>query len=496
MKPIKLFIATITLQFFIAILVLGQGTNNVIIDLSKEIYDDKIEVEILDLSFKNDRDTLFFPAVILGMYEENNFGHYIEGVYATYQNGDVKKMKQKKKNLFILKDAKQIKKISYSVISAIQDKTLFAPAATYFDNNGAFLLNFHAIVGYSKSTMNHPYAITIKKHEDLIGVGALEKTNLENLSSDIISAKNYHELIDSPFLYSKYEAQDTTEIQLNKGTVQIAIAPNIYNIDADSIKEVITPILNILENDSLFSTLFEGKYCLLFCFTDEYSPYSGALEHNKSSVYYFNDTIDFNYNLKEIVAHEILHILTPLNLRSERIDSFDFINPIFSKHLWLYEGVTEYLAIKANFNANLIDTSQFFRQLRMNYDFGKHADITSLTEFSENILNKKNQDNYGAIYTQGAITAFYLDFLIAKESNGEQGISDLLAYAMKSKSKGGIFNEETFFKDLESKFPIVKYFFENMIISSNTYPFDEYMDELGVSFEQDTVQKKSPYLNY
>src|SRR5690554_7879145 len=35
-----------------------------------------------------------------------------------------------------------------------------------------------------------------------------------------------------------------------------------------------------------------------------------------------------------------------------------------------------------------------------------------------------------------------------------------------------------------------------MIISSNTYPFDEYMDELGVSFEQDTVQKKSPYLNY
>lgn len=84
MKPIKLFIATITLQFFIAILVLGQGTNNVIIDLSKEIYDDKIEVEILDLSFKNDRDTLFFPAVILGMYEEN-VEHVFKNISFTIQ---------------------------------------------------------------------------------------------------------------------------------------------------------------------------------------------------------------------------------------------------------------------------------------------------------------------------------------------------------------------------------------------------------------------------
>ena len=45
-----------------------------------------------------------------------------------------------------------------------------------------------------------------------------------------------------------------------------------------------------------------------------------------------------------VAAHEFFHIVTPLNIHSKEIGDFDFINPKMSKHLWMYEGVTEYFA--------------------------------------------------------------------------------------------------------------------------------------------------------
>ncbi|MBK6507405.1 MAG: hypothetical protein IPG02_17575 [Ignavibacteria bacterium] len=33
-----------------------------------------------------------------------------------------------------------------------------------------------------------------------------------------------------------------------------------------------------------------------------------------------------------------------MNLHAEEIGNFDYNNPVMSKHLWLYEGTTEYFA--------------------------------------------------------------------------------------------------------------------------------------------------------
>ena len=46
----------------------------------------------------------------------------------------------------------------------------------------------------------------------------------------------------------------------------------------------------------------------------------------------------------DIVSHEFFHIVTPLSVHSEDVHYFDYNAPTFSKHLWMYEGVTEYFA--------------------------------------------------------------------------------------------------------------------------------------------------------
>ena len=45
------------------------------------------------------------------------------------------------------------------------------------------------------------------------------------------------------------------------------------------------------------------------------------------------------------MAHEFLHIVTPLAIHAQQINDFDFYSPSMSKHLWLYEGVTEYTSV-------------------------------------------------------------------------------------------------------------------------------------------------------
>ena len=90
----------------------------------------------------------------------------------------------------------------------------------------------------------------------------------------------------------------------------------------------------------------------------------GALEHGNSSFYVLPDFGDttFTSMIKRVALHEFMHIFTPLNLHSEHIGNFDYVEPKMSKHLWLYEGVTEYFANLILLQSNLISEREFFGQ--------------------------------------------------------------------------------------------------------------------------------------
>jgi hypothetical protein len=58
----------------------------------------------------------------------------------------------------------------------------------------------------------------------------------------------------------------------------------------------------------------------------------------------------------DIAAHEFFHVVTPLNIHSEIIEHFNFVmTPVPSRHLWLYEGTTEWAAHAMQLRAGLED---------------------------------------------------------------------------------------------------------------------------------------------
>ena len=95
------------------------------------------------------------------------------------------------------------------------------------------------------------------------------------------------------------------------------------------------------------------RYTFLYHFEDQSA---GAWEHSVSSEYVFQEsefTDSLGRYLTDIAAHEFFHIVTPLNIHSEIIEHFNFVTPVPSQHLWLYEGTTEWAAHAMQLRAGL-----------------------------------------------------------------------------------------------------------------------------------------------
>ena len=67
--------------------------------------------------------------------------------------------------------------------------------------------------------------------------------------------------------------------------------------------------------------------------------------------------------LTDIAAHEFFHIVTPLNIHSEIIEHFNFVTPVPSQHLWLYEGTTEWAAHAMQLRAGLKSPEDYLAKM-------------------------------------------------------------------------------------------------------------------------------------
>ncbi|MEJ0056976.1 MAG: hypothetical protein WDN75_15765 [Bacteroidota bacterium] len=179
---------------------------------------------------------------------------------------------------------------------------------------------------------------------------------------DRYSVENYDRLIDSPLMYCK---PDTAVIRVGNTEVLIgSYSPN-GKITAKEIANTVREVLQA-QTQYLGGKLPVDKYAFIFYFTDKQIKTYGALEHWYSSFYYMPELkiTQMQRQLRDFAAHEFFHIVTPLNIHSEEIQQFGFNDPKMSKHLWMYEGVTEYFAGNVQVKYGLITPDEYLNVIR------------------------------------------------------------------------------------------------------------------------------------
>lgn len=301
---------------------------------------------------------------------------------------------------------------------------------------------------------------------------------------------NYVHLVDSPVMIANL---DTVSFTAGNMRVFIGVYSENGYVRSDAIFKAIEPLAKALKN--FFGELPVNNYHFIMYFPTRgrfgitENGGFGALEHSYSSFYFLPETKDRGQlidMIQSVAGHEFLHILTPLNIHSEEIGNFDFRHPKMSKHLWMYEGVTEYFSHLIRAKSKLIDEKGFQEEMLGKIRAAEKYPIVSFTEMSKNILDDPWKEMYSNVYDKGALLAMLLDIRLVELSKGNLGMRELMMLLAKKYGPEVPFvDDELFAVIVQMSFPETKDFISKFIEGKEELPYKSYFSLIGWEFFKD-----------
>jgi predicted metalloprotease with PDZ domain len=469
-----------------------------------------------------------FPKTIPGTYATQDYGRFITDLYAFDSLGKNLKVKKISNNTFQIEAPSGLTIIEYKAKSILHQKVkkdkIFEPASTYIEYNKFAVLNGGGVFGYVEGHENEGCRLEFTKPKEWYGATSLQEIS-NSETQQIFSARNYHAVIDGPILFAK---ADTTSFYVKNTKVTIAC----YDIQG---KKRSAEFANGIKSDlvavgEFLPSLPVDRYNFLI-FVDDLRDVGdimnsgelgmfkimklqsrlkrkglGALEHNTSSLYYLADfgdsppdkRLDLKSQLNESAIHEFMHIITPLNLHSELIHNFNYKNPKMSKHLWLYEGVTEYFSQLIRLQGDRITESEFLKEMNSKIMQGERFPKTmTFTEMSENVIQKEYQSEFIQVYRRGAVLAWLLDIHIRKITDNQKTLIDVIWSLTEKYGSLKPFDEATFFEVFSKEVnPEILTFFSDYIEGKEKWKINETVKYIGLSYEKDTINTAvNPFRN-
>src|SRR5690606_4554501 len=226
----------------------------------------------------------------------------------------------------------------------------------------------------------------------------------------------------------------------------------------------------------------------------------GALEHHRSTVVVMPENYpaeSLDQSMIDVVSHEFFHIVTPLSVHSEDVHYFDYNNPTFSKHLWMYEGVTEYFATLFQVNQDLFTEDKFYSEIYDKISGSLKLDDTmSFTLMSENVLDKPYSDQYLNVYQKGALIGMCIDILMRDESNGQRGILSLMKELSKKYGVDKPIEDDKLIGEITAMtYPSVGEFLNTHVEGTTPINYAEFFEKVGLEIVEDDKVETNYVLN-
>ena len=449
-----------------------------------QLQNDQLQVEIVPPI--GDKDTVEFhmPRIVPGTYDVHDYGRFVSEFKVVDFKGEALAVSRLDSNRWAIYNAKKIYKISYKVDDTFdfsRPTGIFEPAGTGFDSD-VFVLNNFGVIGYINTLRDKPFHLEISKPKGFYASTALPV--IAGDTSDFFTASNYFELHDSPIMYCE---PDTATHHVGGAEILVSVYSPSKKVNAKNCMDRIAAVLNAASTH-LGGTLPVEKYAvLIYCVPlDLVGSSYGALEHHTSTVLYMPefDGDEFYDGVRDITSHEFFHIVTPLNIHSEMIANFDFINPEMSEHLWLYEGITEYNSHLVQIRDGIYPLSKYLEVLTENMHsndgFNQNVPLTQASKYTLSFY----KDEYHNFYKKGALSGLALDLKLLNLSNGSYGLVDLLT------ELGESYGVDTFFVDAdlfdiitEKTYPEMREFFARHYEGAEPFPLKELFETVGIQYD-------------
>ncbi|WP_375561734.1 peptidase M61 [Bernardetia sp. OM2101] len=463
------------------------------LDLTK-VKNDKVPVEVLITNLdkfrpsveptdppKEDSISFFMPKIVPGTYRIYDFGRFLSNFKVFDKKGKEIGFSHPNENEWRF-PTKNLDKITYLVDDTFdsQEKNkVFEPGGTDIEDE-IFVINTHGFFGYLEGLKRNSFLINIIKPKKFYGATPLIPIN-SGEKEDLYLVSDYHLLADSPMLYS---VPDTVTFDVGGAEILVSVFHEKGTVKAKEVAKEVQKSLEAQKN-YLGGTLPIKKYAFLIYIFDGFSNSGsyGALEHSYSSLYFLPNlgASRLANTVVEIAAHEFFHILTPLSIHSEQIHYFDFINPKMSKHLWLYEGVTEYFANHVLLQQDLISLEEFLDKMREKVSEANNYSDVPFTEMSLGCLDEY-ADEYGNVYEKGALIGWMLDIRLRELSEGKYGLMNLMQDLSKKYGTEQPFKDDKLFDVItEMTYPEIRTFFADYVEGNKELPYTDYLKTIGIN---------------
>lgn len=481
----------------------SQDTTRVVVDLN-QISNEVVSVKVFPPVDGNSWEYVI-PEIIPGTYVKVNYVRFYDQVTA-YDNQGRKVKVKKSKNVLQLAGEQSIAYLEYSVSPSIGARKIwdnvFGCGGSAYNSESA-LINFQLVNGYFEGYKNQPFKIEVKKPAELYGASSIHKIT-KDPSRDILIANGYDQLIDQPILYAK---ADTSSFTIGGNKFNIAVYAGAGKMNAEIIKPRFEAIMNEIHTFSGFTSKEDYTF-ILYCVDKDklkglFKEFAlgSALEHKTSSVYYMNDYVGdstFSY-YNEIAAHEYYHTITPLNLHSEQIANFNFRKADMSRSVWMYEGITDYLALMLNAQSENLTNRIAPFNIASATQIALNRRQQSLTESGRNIIRKGNVVSWVNklldlinFYAKGQIIAMMMDMELQERTNGQRRLLDVML-EMKKDYENGYFEDTQLLSILEKyTYPGFAEQFKPFVEGTDQPPYQTYFDKIGWTF----YPKKSKNYSY
>ena len=475
----------------------------VTIDLN-QVKDDKVMVTVTTPKFTSNEVVYHIPKTVPGTYSTDNYGKLIDDLKAFDSKGKELATIKTDDNSWKISNSNKLSKITYWVNDTYDTEKgggfgkedIFSPAGSNILEGKNFMLNNHCFVGYFEGKTEINYVLTVLHPATLFGATSLIDTNKSDTIDNFVATR-YFEITDNPIMYAKPDYEtftvDGMEILLSVYSPSGTHSAKSIMPDLEKTMRAQKTFLGPINNNK--------RYTVLLYLSDMQGNDAqgfGALEHHTSTTVVFPEMMPaaaIAEQMKDVVSHEFFHIVTPLSIHSKEIQFFDYNNPKMSKHLWMYEGVTEYFANLFQVNQGLISADEFYE--RMNGKIRNAAtlnDTMPFTEMSANVLVEPYKDQYLNVYEKGALIGMCIDIIIREKSNGERGILDLMKKLSKEYGTEKPFDDEALFAKITSlTYPEVGEFLNTYVAGKTPINYDFFYAKMGVT--KSKVQKPiNPFL--
>jgi predicted metalloprotease with PDZ domain len=249
-------------------------------------------------------------------------------------------------------------------------------------------------------------------------------------NGNVLSARNFDELADSPFIASPSLQHDSYEAG---GVLFHLWFQGESKPDWERLKKDFSAFSS--KQIEKFNEFPEKEYHFFFQIVP-YKAYHGV-EHCKSTVILLGPTYEvFGALYKELLgvsSHELYHTWNVKHIRPIEMFPYDFKRENYSELGYICEGITTYMGDLFLLKSGVFDLKQYL--LEFNVQLQKHFDNPA--RFTYSVAESSFDtwlDGYVAgapgrkvsIYTEGCLLAFVTDVMILKATANKYGLDEVM----------------------------------------------------------------------